>query len=394
MDVFTAAIAFIIAQFCIALILVGAHLAVRPERATLYWAWSAILILAGVLMVVVGHRDPAFQLIGSCTMVLGAILQLRGLQAFYKAKHGALEWVTGACACLLFVLLVALDAPPKQYVAVFAATMLVLLGLTLRVLLVGMRAHWSFASVMMLGSLVLLISNNVARIVVALARNPELLTTQSPLGIATLYMIPLGGIFLYATGLVLLVFERLVAEKNKLATHDDLTGLLNRRAIVAAGEREVAMAIRHGKPLTVAFVDIDYLKRINDSLGHEAGDMVIADVAQLLRRVCRNVDLVGRKGGDEFCLVFPCAGSDNAMIMGERLLKAVRQYSFRDHPPLTLSIGFASLPSDGDRSWASLIHRADMALYQAKAMGRNMFCVDGAAERGPEATTGSEPKSR
>lgn len=375
MDATTAALALIIAQSCIALVLVGAHFATRPEPATAYWALSAILVLAGVLMVVASRRFPLLQPIGSSALVFGGVLQLSGLQAFYSVRRGVLGWLIGSVACLLFLLLMTADAQVYWHVIVLATALLVLLALSFRVLLAGIRPHWTFASVLTLGAIALLMSNNIIRIVQAIGDEPGLLVTRTSIGIVSLYLVPLGGIFLYATGLLLLYFERLVNDKNELATHDELTGLLNRRAIVAMGERELAVAIRHRQPLTVAFVDIDFFKRVNDSHGHEAGDMVLAEVSTLLRDACRSVDLVGRYGGDEFCLVFPRAGNECTGYLGERLLNAVRQHRFSNQHLLTLSIGFASLPADGDQSWASLIHRADMALYDAKSMGRNRFCI-------------------
>jgi diguanylate cyclase (GGDEF)-like protein len=240
-----------------------------------------------------------------------------------------------------------------------------------------MQSRRTFGSLLTLGAIALLMLNNIVRIAAAIRQDPDFLPmAQSPAGIAILYLVPLGGIFLYATGLLLLYFERLVDAKNHLATHDEVTGILNRRAIVAGGEREVVVAIRSRQPLSVAFVDIDFFKRVNDTLGHEAGDLVLADIARRLKDACRNIDLVGRYGGEEFCLIFPGAGADSTAALGERLLAAVRQYRFRDQYPVTVSVGFASLPGpDGERSWASLIHHADIALYQAKALGRDRFCI-------------------
>ena len=375
MDASTAGLALLIGQSSIALVMVGAHFAARPKRATRDWAMSALLVLAGVVMIIASRRFPFLQPVGSSALVFGAVLQLSGLQAFFRVRPGALGWVIGSVACALFFLLVAVDAPMHLHLLVFATANLAVFAISLRVLLAGIRRRWTFASALTVGAVLLLMVNNLTRIALVLAGDPAVIVTRSPLGIATMYLVPLGAVFVYATGLLLLYFERLVADKHALATHDELTGLLNRRAIVIAGEREVAVAQRCGNPLTVAFVDIDFLKQLNDGLGHEAGDRAIADVATLLSEACRQVDLVGRYGGDEFCIVFPCADSQTAARIGERLLASVRQYTVDDRRPLTLSIGLASLPANGEESWASLIRRADLALYEAKAQGRDRFCL-------------------
>lgn len=390
MDALTAAFALIIAQLCIALVMTGAHFAARPERCTQYWASSAILIVFGVLLVVIGNRAPGIvQLLGNSCLVFGGILQLWGLQVFFKMPRGRLGWLIGATFCVLFFLLGVIQASTFNRILLLSGTLLLLLVLSCRVLLKGMPSRHSFGSILTLSATALLMVNNIARIAAAIRQDPDFLPmTHSPVGISILYLVPLGGIFLYATGLLLLYFERLVDAKNHLATHDELTGMLNRRAIVAGGEREVAVAIRNRQPLTVAFVDIDYFKRVNDDLGHEAGDFVLADIAHLLHDACRTVDLIGRYGGEEFCIVFPGAGRDSVALLGERLLTAVRQYRIHDEHPITVSVGFASLPDrGGDRSWTNLIHRADVALYQAKEMGRNRFCVAGLEPAEPGAAT-------
>ena len=400
MDATTAAFALIIAQLCIALVMTGAHFAARPERCTGYWALASILIVIGVLLVVTGNVASRSipQLVGNSCLVFGAILQLWGLQVFYKVPRGNAGWVIGVAFCLLFSTLLWAGTSTFHRILLLSVTLLVLLAVSCRVLLKGMQSHRTFGSLLTVGAIALLMLNNIVRIAAAIRQDPDFLPmTRAPVGISILYLVPLGGIFLYATGLLLLYFERLVDAKNHLATHDELTGMLNRRAIVAAGEREVAVAIRNRQPLTVAFVDIDFFKRVNDRLGHDAGDFVLADIAKLLREACRNVDLVGRYGGEEFCLIFPGAGAgDDCAALGERLLSAVRQYRFDDGHPITVSVGFASLPDDrGDRSWANLIHRADVALYQAKELGRNRYCV-AAQEPGVNASaaasrTGPQP---
>lgn len=377
MDALTAALALVIAQACIALVMTGAHFAVRRERSTRYWASAAVLIVIGVLALVAAGGRALPILVGNSCLVFGAIAQFWGLQVFYKKSPSRLGWMIGTGFCVAYALLLLTGVSAFQRIVLLSTTLLVVLTLSFRVLLAGARSHRTFGSVLTLGAIGLLMLNNIARIATAIRRDPDFLPmSQSAMGISVLYLIPLGGIFLYATGLLLLYFERLVDEKHQLATHDELTGLLNRRAIVAAGERELALAIRNRQALTVAYIDIDFFKRINDEFGHEAGDLVLADLAQLLRRDCRSVDLVGRYGGEEFCLVFPGVDPDGAACLGKRLLATVRGYRFRDRYPVTISMGFASLQVSGsDRPWADLIHRADMALYQAKQAGRNRFCI-------------------
>jgi diguanylate cyclase (GGDEF)-like protein len=379
MDALTAAFALLIAQCCVALIMTGAHFAARPERCTGYWASASILVVVGVLAIVLGGvpARPLLQRAGNSCLVLGTILHLWGIRVFYKAPRGNAGWVAGAGFFLFFSALLFSGAPIFQRILLLSTTLLVLQLLSCRALLAGIAARWSFGSVLTLGAISLLMLNNIVRIAAALQHDAGFLPmTRSSTGVVILYLVPLGGIFLYTTGLLLLYFERVVETKNHLATHDDLTGMLNRRAIVSGGEREVAVAIRNRHPLTVAFVDIDFFKRSNDRLGHDVGDRVLADIARLLGDVCRSVDLIGRYGGEEFCLVFPGADRDCAGVLGPRLLAAVREYRFDGQHPVTVSVGFASLPdASGDRTWSNLIHRADMALYQAKASGRDQFHV-------------------
>ncbi|HEY8100232.1 MAG TPA: GGDEF domain-containing protein [Burkholderiaceae bacterium] len=380
MDSLTAGIALIVAQLCVALVMTGVYLAAPREKCTRYWALSEILIAAGIVMIVLNVNVPhaVLLLLGYNSLAWGSILQLWGTQAFYKKQQGIkLGWVVGIVFFLLFGLILLMKLPVAERLLLLSATILFMLILNSRELWTGPETGRSFGNILTLGAAGLLILNNAFRIAALLLQAQDFLpTTHSSAGVGALYLVPLGGTLLYGTGLLLLYFERIVEEKHHLATHDELTGMLNRRAIVAGGEREVAMALRNQQPLTIAFVDVDFFKRINDNLGHEAGDIFLVEIAQLLKKTCRNIDLVGRYGGEEFCIIFPGVGQENATTVGERLLNAVRQYRFENQYQMTVSIGFASLSENPkNRSWTNLINRADAALYKAKDFGRNQFCI-------------------
>jgi len=380
MDSLTAGIALIVAQLCVALIMTGVYFAAPREQCTRYWALSEIFIAAGILMIVLNVSVPIhiLLLLGYNSLAWGSILQLWGTQAFYKKSQSTkLGWLVGIAFFLFLGLILLMKLPIAERLLLLSATMLFMLILNCRELWTGPETGRSFGNILTLGAAGLLILNNVFRIgaLLLLAQDFQP-TTHSLTGVGALYLVPLSGTLLYGTGLLLLYFERIVEEKHHLATHDELTGMLNRRAIVAGGEREVAMALRNNQPLTIAFVDVDFFKRINDNLGHEAGDIFLIEIAQLLTKTCRNIDLVGRYGGEEFCIIFPGVGQENATIVGERLLNAVRQYRFQNQYQMTVSVGLASLPENPkDRSWANLINRADAALYKAKDFGRDQFCI-------------------
>ncbi len=151
---------------------------------------------------------------------------------------------------------------------------------------------------------------------------------------------------------------------------DPLSGTLNRRGIECKLDIELKRIERGGRPLSIALIDIDYFKTINDTEGHAAGDSALRDVATAISAKLRAYDIFGRFGGDEFLLVLPQTSSTGAAIVADRIGEAVRTFSsVRNGPALTISIGISEA-TPGDYS-TSLLARADKALYQAKNAGRN-----------------------
>jgi diguanylate cyclase (GGDEF)-like protein len=173
--------------------------------------------------------------------------------------------------------------------------------------------------------------------------------------------------------------------QHRLARTDALTGIPNRRYVEEVIEGECARAQRQGRRLSVAMVDVDGLKGVNDGYGHDAGDEVLVRLAQKARWSCRRGDAVGRYGGDEFLFVLPEAGLRAARRFGERFRSRVEKekirLSGRKTVAVRVSLGVAEYEKgDGDTP-AEVIKRADGALYQAKSLGGNTTCPRTPAER-------------
>jgi diguanylate cyclase (GGDEF)-like protein/PAS domain S-box-containing protein len=161
----------------------------------------------------------------------------------------------------------------------------------------------------------------------------------------------------------------------QLAFYDDLTGLANRNLLHARAEQAIAQASRHQSSLAVVFIDLDRFKQVNDSLGHPAGDEFLRVIAHRLSEHRRESDIVSRLSGDEFVLVLPQCTLDHSVDLIEQLrarLSAPCQISGVTLRP-SMSIGVSMFPSDG-RTMEVLLHRADMAMYQAKTSVRGSIC--------------------
>jgi diguanylate cyclase (GGDEF)-like protein len=192
---------------------------------------------------------------------------------------------------------------------------------------------------------------------------------RGPRGPATLL---LGVVPLFVTGLFILVLSsgELIAASRDESQKDSLSGAFNRRGIEVKLAAELKQ-IQHGKQkLSVALIDVDYFKSINDIQGHAAGDAALRDVAETISTHLRGRDYLGRYGGDEFLLILPQTPCTIALGVTERLNQAVSNLSLTGGSmPLTLSIGLTEAVPEDDAM--TLIARADKALYQAKSDGRN-----------------------
>lgn len=228
---------------------------------------------------------------------------------------------------------------------------LVTLGLAPQTLLLAVRAGW---------------------VAVYGAPNQGLLQSGTTQGATflTSYVV----IILASLGFVLMTKDRVDAANRRLATTDALTGVANRRALIQALDRDMALALRTQEPYAVMMLDLDHFKNVNDRHGHLAGDQVLCHVAAVLRQRLRAQDMVGRYGGEEFLVLMPCTAAAGALEAAEALRQAVEQspcpYGGQTIP-ITVSIGVCASPLAPGDSWDQLIHVADQALYSAKQDGRN-----------------------
>lgn len=171
--------------------------------------------------------------------------------------------------------------------------------------------------------------------------------------------------------------EQLLAAQEELrlrATHDGLTGLLNRSAIMEILRRELARCSRENRPISIVMADLDKFKHINDSFGHQAGDAVLREAAARMCSSFRCYDSVGRYGGEEFLVVLPACDEGEVWSLGERfrLLISASPFTFgQSGLTITCSIGCATQPAGDFWDADSMIRLADEALYDAKNSGRN-----------------------
>lgn len=165
---------------------------------------------------------------------------------------------------------------------------------------------------------------------------------------------------------------RLYERMRELATQDDLTGLANRRHLLQRMEHEFRRHKRFGTPMAVLMVDVDHFKRFNDKHGHTVGDVVLQRVARALEHSVRDVDVVGRYGGEEFAIVLPNTTATSAVLVADKVREAVAEHCSGDEVigPVTISVGVGSA-SEAVDSVTGVIDVADQALYRAKSSGRN-----------------------
>ncbi|MDY0123703.1 MAG: diguanylate cyclase [Sulfurimonas sp.] len=162
-------------------------------------------------------------------------------------------------------------------------------------------------------------------------------------------------------------------ELEKLATIDKLTGIYNRRRVEEFLQIEMEVAKRHSQPLSLILVDIDHFKSVNDTYGHQVGDMVLSQSTKVISQNLRKSDIFGRWGGEEFVVICPQTNKNEAFVLAQKLRAAMEEHEFEKVGHKTICLGIAELEHEDNEK--TLVEKADKALYEAKNGGRNRAVI-------------------
>lgn len=340
------------------------------------WNLGSWSLLAGCLLLALrGSTLPWLSdLCGNAFLLLGITLYV---QAIYLFLHGhnapAVIWwgcVLG-CVSLLFLL----DEPGARRTVVVSTLMATLLLPSLREIahLRNQRAYPLRMVGVTLGVATLALG---LRAVHAWQRPQDYgeatqLSLGQGMGFSIAFMSLLGAGF----GFIVAALERHIQHMHDLATHDGLTGCINRTTFDAMLANAVQRATRASEPLSLLMLDLDHFKAVNDQFGHRAGDGVLRGFAAVVRDTLRISDVLARVGGEEFCAILPNTDAQGAAHVAEAVRAAVQAMATDDlhggRISITVSAGIASMPGGTSCEPDLLYQRSDEAMYRAKLSGRN-----------------------
>ncbi len=377
----TGSVAFALTQAAVALFMFGLYLAARRDPCTRYWSIASALVAIGVILpfpfIATGLSLAAIWL-GTSAIVAGLIWMWQGTRVFFDRRAKPWGWALAWGHALFVAALFVISDQTLWRVTSFAVSVTIAVGLIMFEVVRGDGGPMTIARRIVVFAYGITLAPVIIRAGILLGTGQQMTPlTDSTLNVAMLYLLPMAGGLLSSVGTLLMYFERTIDEKDYLASHDELTRLYNRRALTEAGKAALAEAASRGRPVTLLLIDIDHFKMVNDTLGHEAGDRALVLTGATLAATCRSTDTLGRHGGEEFCIVCRDTSVAEARALSERLLRAVTAMRLPDgfDRPLSISIGLAQADPTESADWDVLLNRADLALYAAKANGRDQVVV-------------------
>lgn len=330
-------------------------------------AWVTAATLLGLRGLI---GEFASIVLGNVLTILGSVLFYLGCRRFYG--HASGYWLWGAALLvdgLLLAWMTHVQPWPTGRMVVFTVMMLLVFGSNLHFML--HRGGPRFPARMVITVLALQIAVLLLRLQAAISGQ----VSNQLLDPSLIQIVYLGSyalfVLLLSIGAVLLATDRLTRELEHLATHDALTKALNRRAILQYCAEEVDRCHRFGKGMAVMMLDLDHFKTVNDTQGHQHGDAVLEHFGNCVQDTLRRTDHLGRYGGEEFLVLLPETDLQAALQTAQRIHATLATGHALD---CQLSIGISTWTGAQD-TLDAILARADKALYQAKALGRNQTCT-------------------
>jgi diguanylate cyclase (GGDEF)-like protein len=353
----------------------------EPDRRKSATAWAVgnFLVAAGLFLVGLRNHIPLWP-----SAVLGNSLLMSGFLLFYWAYTALLRpaprlryLVMLALTYTIFYhwLLTYSDTTIAQRIGIVSLAVAVLAVFMIRSAYLGQDSYTRSPARLMLAFYGIALVTGILRGVHSVffesgAQQIFEPTTVQVVSFLGYFFALIGAGIAYVLTLGALTYRDLAI----IANNDMLTGVRNRRNFLEMAERDLALAQRMWRPITVLMLDLDHFKRINDNYGHLAGDEVLRRFGDIVRRCIREVDLAGRYGGEEFCIVLADTAPETAHNTAERIRSelAAEEISFNGlHIPVSVSIGIAGMHAGDSRNIQQLLSAADLALYAAKGAGRN-----------------------
>ncbi len=335
------------------------------------WGYALVMLFAGGLLSAVRTLLPEAVGITLTNILIWSALYLgyHGSLRFFGAQTRPGPWIAlilGTWVLSIWFTLV----EPSYAIRLRMSNMLMLLLFGVHARLIYKNRLDSFAKLMVFSVLSIISGIQVMRFVTTFIYP----TVVNVLDTSLPHLIFILGfafsILLMSISMILMATDKLRAELEHLATRDSLTNALTRRSMNDSIEQELQRCKRNQRQMSLLVMDLDHFKTINDTLGHQAGDQVLVRFVNNVNRLLRQVDQLGRFGGEEFVALLPETSLDDAQHVAQRILALASAKGDASVPACTVSIGIStnSLPED---TVDTLLARADAAMYRAKSNGRN-----------------------